>query len=111
MSLDGRAELSHAQGALAAVHLADRGGPWSNEHISCRTVTLLVDADSYEPIEWRVSQDGKVAVTSFPIYERLPATDANGAQLSLTGRHSGAAIDDDPDHYRAALERLNPKLR
>jgi len=35
MSLDGRAELSHAQGALAAVHLADRGRPWSNEHISC----------------------------------------------------------------------------
>jgi hypothetical protein len=75
------------------------------------TVTLLVDADTYEPIEWRVSQDGQDAVTWFPTYERLPATDANAALLSLTGRHPQATIDDDPVHYQAALERLNPKLR
>jgi hypothetical protein len=75
------------------------------------SVTLLVDADSYEPIEWRVSQDGREAVTSFPVYEHLPATDANAALVSLTGRHPGAALDDDPADYQAALERLNPKLR
>ena len=75
------------------------------------TVTLLVDADSYEPIEWRVNQGGREAVTSFPVYEHLPATDANAALLSLTQRHPDAAVDDDSAHYRAALERLNPKLR
>ena len=78
---------------------------------ACLHVTLLVDADACEPIEWRVSQDGQDAVTWFPTYERLPATDANAALLSLTGRHPEATIDDDPVHYQAALKRLNPKLR
>jgi hypothetical protein len=75
------------------------------------SVTLLVDADSYEPIEWRASEGGRTAVTSFPVYERLPATDANATLLSLTARHPDATIDDDPAHFQAALERLNPKLR
>jgi hypothetical protein len=74
-------------------------------------VTLLVDADSYEPIEWRVSEDGRTAVTSFPTYERLPATEANAALLDLRARHADATVDADPAHYEAALERLNPKLR
>lgn len=74
-------------------------------------VTLLVDADSYEPIEWRVHENGQTAVTSFPTYERLPATEANAALLSLTARHADATIDDNPARYQAALERLNPKLR
>jgi hypothetical protein len=74
-------------------------------------VTLLVDAESYEPIEWRVNEDGRTAVTSFPTYERLPASEANAALLSLTARHPDATIDADPAHYQAALERLNPKLR
>jgi hypothetical protein len=75
------------------------------------TVTLLVDADTYEPIEWRVSEEGRSAVTSFPTYERLPATEANAALLSLRARHADATVDDDPARYQAALERLNPKLR
>ena len=74
-------------------------------------VTLLVDADSYEPIEWRVHENGQTAVTSFPTYERLPATEANAALLSLTARHADATIDDNPARYQAALERHNPKLR
>jgi hypothetical protein len=75
------------------------------------TVTLLVDADTYEPIEWRVSEEGRTAVTLFPTYERLPATEANAALLSLRARHADATVDDDPARYQAALERLNPKLR
>jgi hypothetical protein len=50
-------------------------------------------------------------VTSFPPYERLPATETNVALLSSTARHADAAVDDDTVHYEAALERLNPKLR
>jgi hypothetical protein len=75
------------------------------------SVTLLVDAGTYEPIEWRVREDGQEAVTRFPTYEHLPATDANAALLSLTVRHPDATVDSDPSHYQAALERLNPKLR
>jgi hypothetical protein len=75
------------------------------------TVTLLVDAESYEPIKWSVSEEGRTAVTSFPTYERLPATEANAALLSLAARHAEATVDDDPAHYQAALDRLNPKLR
>ena len=74
-------------------------------------VTVLVDSDTYEPIEWRVSEDGRTAVTSFPTYEHLPATEETAMLLSLTGRHPDATIDDDPSHYQAAFERLNPKLR
>jgi hypothetical protein len=48
---------------------------------------------------------------SFPTYERLPATEANAALLSLQARHADATVDDDPARYQAALERLNPKLR
>ena len=50
-------------------------------------------------------------MTSFLTYERLPATEANAALLSLTARHANAVVDGDPAHYEAALERLNPKLR
>jgi hypothetical protein len=75
------------------------------------TVTLLVAAHTYEPIEWRLSQDSQDAVTSFPTYERLPATDTNAALLSLTKQHPLATSDENPAHYQATLERLNPKLR
>jgi hypothetical protein len=85
----------------AAIRLASDDG----------SVALLVDADGYEPIEWRVSEGGQTAVTSFPTYERLAATEVNAALLSLTQRHPDATVDDDPSHYRAAFERLNPTLR
>jgi hypothetical protein len=74
-------------------------------------VVLLVDADTYQPIEWRVNEGGQAAVTSFPTYEHLPVTDANTALLNMRGRHPNATVDNDPAHYRAALERLNPKVR
>ena len=76
-----------------------------------RTVTLLVDADDYQPIKWQVREGGQTAITSFPTYDHLPATQENATLLSLADRHPDATIDDDPAHYRAAFERLNPKLR
>ena len=75
------------------------------------SVTLLVAADGYEPLEWRVSEDGRTAVTSFPTYEHLPADETTAGLLSLTARHPDATIDDAPADYEAAFERLNPKLR
>ena len=73
-------------------------------------VTLLVDAGTYEPIEWRVSEDGQAAVTRFPTYEHVPITDANAALLSLRDQHPDATVDDDPADYETALQRLDPKL-
>ena len=68
---------------------------------------LLVDADSYEPIEWRVSENGMTTEAFFPTYERLPADAASADLLSLTAQHPDASIDRDPAHYESA--RLAPK--
>jgi hypothetical protein len=56
--------------------------------------TVLVDAATYEPIEWTVTSDeGIRQTTRFLIYEHLPATAENLAQLSLSARHPGARVD------------------
>jgi RNA polymerase sigma-70 factor (ECF subfamily) len=67
---------------------------------------LIVDAGSYQPIEWRVSLDGQTAVARFPTYERLPATPANAALLDLAAQHPGARVDNDPADFTAAEQRL-----
>ena len=72
------------------------------------SVTLLVDAVSYRPIEWRVDQQGKSLVARFPTYEHLSASDSNAALLSLAARHPGATIDRSPAAYEAARQRLVP---
>jgi len=69
------------------------------------TVSLTVDAGSYDPIAWRVSQDGKTAIAQFPTYERLPADQA-APLLSLSAQHPDAAVDASPDDYQAAAQRL-----
>ena len=39
------------------------------------SVTLLVQPGTYQPIEWRVTENGTTAVARFsPTYDRLPAT-------------------------------------
>jgi hypothetical protein len=56
---------------------------------------LVVDARTYEPLEWSLSSDeGIVETTSFEAYELLPATDANLASLSLTAQHPDARIEE-----------------
>lgn len=58
------------------------------------TMTLLVDADSYEPIEWTTVSDEGIRETSrFQVYELLPATRASLALLSLRAQHPNATID------------------
>ena len=75
------------------------------------SVTLLVSPVSYEPLEWRVSEDGVTAVARFPTYERVAATEANTALLSLTTRHPDAIVDESPTAYESALQRLMPDKR
>lgn len=61
---------------------------------SAWNATLLVDAVTYEPIEWRLVSDEGIAVTNrFQVYELLPATDANLALLSLTAQHPDATVE------------------
>jgi hypothetical protein len=68
-------------------------------------VILLVDAGTYEPIEWRLGG----STTRFPAYEHLAASDANEALLSLRAQHPDATVDADPGNYQAAQERLGPE--
>ena len=69
-------------------------------------MSLLVDASTYEPIEWRNTQDGLVRVTHFSTFERIAASDS---VLSLTAQHPGATVDRDADHFTAAVRRLTPE--
>jgi hypothetical protein len=62
-------------------------------------VTLLVDARSYEPIEWSspvtgigTTPDRALQTTRFETYERLPATESNLALLDLSAQHPGAKV-------------------
>jgi hypothetical protein len=55
--------------------------------------TLLVDAQSYEPIEWTgVADDGTAITTRIPTFETLPATPENLAVLSVRGQHPDAQV-------------------
>jgi hypothetical protein len=57
-------------------------------------VTLLVDASTYDPIELRLDDPngpGTSKTIRFRTYERLPATPANRALVSLAASHPGAA--------------------
>ena len=56
-------------------------------------MTLLVDAETHEPLEWTVVSDDGTRVTSrFEAYELLPATPANLALLSLRAQHPDAPV-------------------
>jgi hypothetical protein len=56
--------------------------------------SLLVDAETYDPLEWSIVSDDGVRQTSrFRTYEVLPATAANLALLSLRAQHPGAKIE------------------
>jgi hypothetical protein len=61
--------------------------------------TLLVDARTYEPIEWSspvtgigTTPDTGVQTTRFETYERLPVTESNLALLDLRAQHPGAKV-------------------
>ena len=58
------------------------------------TSTLLVDAQTHDPIEWRGrADDGTLVTTRLDTYEWLPPTDANLALLSVTAQHPDARLE------------------
>ena len=73
-------------------------------------MTLLVDAQTYEPIEWSVpvtgigtSPDHGILTTRFETYERLPSSEANLALLDLRAQHPQATVD-----HRITIDRDPP---
>jgi hypothetical protein len=70
--------------------------------------TYLVDAHTYDPIEYTTRGSGGSTTLSFRAYEKLPATPESRALLSLRAQHPDALVDDDPAHYEAAQARLFP---
>ena len=74
-------------------------------------MTLLVDARTYEPIEWSspvtgigTTPDRGLQTTRFETYERLPATESNLALLDLRAQHPGAKVT-----RRITIEEVRPR--
>jgi hypothetical protein len=69
--------------------------------------TYLVDAETYNPIEWRSSEvGGSTTILRFQAYEQLPGTDANRALVNLRAQHPTAGVSHDADAAAAALGLL-----
>lgn len=71
-------------------------------------ISYLVDADTYAPIELRTRGTAASVVLRFPVYEVLPATEANRALLRLVAQHPDARVVRDAAAFRAAQARLLP---
>jgi hypothetical protein len=68
----------------------------------------IVDAATYDPIEWTsTGTDGGVTIR-FPVYEKLPVDDQSKALLDLEAQHPGARVVRDVHAYMAAETRLYP---
>jgi hypothetical protein len=68
----------------------------------------LVDATTYDPIEWAsTGTDGSVTLR-FPVYEELPADSQSMALLDLVAQHPDAQVVRGARAYTAAESRLYP---
>jgi hypothetical protein len=71
------------------------------------SLTIFVDPQTYDPIEWNLSGgDGTGTTVHFTTYERLPETSATASLFDLQAQHPTARVDTDPADYAAALSRL-----
>jgi hypothetical protein len=69
----------------------------------------VVDAATYDPIEWTTLGNGGSRVTlRFPVYEELPVDTSSMALLDLQAQHPSASVDRDVNAYIAAESRLYP---
>jgi outer membrane lipoprotein-sorting protein len=70
--------------------------------------TYIVDASTYDPIEWTTTgTDGGVTLR-FSVYEELPVDSQSTALLDLQAQHPSAQVDRDVKAYTAAESRLYP---
>jgi outer membrane lipoprotein-sorting protein len=68
----------------------------------------VVDAASYDPIEWTTTGNGGGVTLHFSVYEELPVDNDSMALLNLEKQHPGASVVRDPAAYIAAESRLYP---
>jgi hypothetical protein len=68
----------------------------------------VVDASTYDPIEWTTTGDGGSVTLRFPVYEQLPVDDASLQLLDLQAQHPDAQVVHGADAYIAAEARLYP---
>jgi len=68
----------------------------------------VVDAATYDPIEWTTTGNGGGVMLRFPVYEELPADGDSMKLLDLEAQHPGARVVRGPDAYSAAETRLFP---
>jgi hypothetical protein len=68
----------------------------------------VVDASTYDPIEWTTTgTDGSVTLR-FPVYEELPVDSDSMKLLDLQAQHPSAQVVHDVKAYMAAEKRLFP---
>jgi hypothetical protein len=70
--------------------------------------TYIVDASTYDPIEWTTTGTSGGVTLRFPVYEELPVDDESMQLLSLQDQHPSAQVVRDPKAYVAAESRLYP---
>jgi hypothetical protein len=68
----------------------------------------VVDAASYDPIEWTTTGDGGGVTLRFPVYEQLPVDAESLKLLDLQDQHPDAQVVRGADSYIAAEARLYP---
>lgn len=68
----------------------------------------LVDAATYDPIEWTTMGNGGGVTLRFPVYEELPVSSESMDLLNLEAQHAGAKVDRGAAGYMAAEKRLYP---
>jgi outer membrane lipoprotein-sorting protein len=70
--------------------------------------TYIVDASTYDPIEWTTKGTSGGVTMRFAVYEKLPVDDRSQALLSLEAQHPGAKVVRDVHAYMSAESRLYP---
>ena len=68
----------------------------------------IVDATTYDPIEWSTTGDGGGVTLRFPVYEELSVDPQSMQLLDLETQHPNAQVVHDVKAYIAAESRLYP---
>jgi hypothetical protein len=68
----------------------------------------VVDATTYDPIEWTTTGKGGGVTFRFPVYEQLPVDSDSMKLLDLEAQHPGAQVVRGASAYIAAESRLYP---
>jgi hypothetical protein len=70
--------------------------------------TYIVDASTYDPIEWTTTGTTGGVTLRFSVYEELPVDDQSTQLLDLQAQHPSAQVVHDVNAYMAAEKRLYP---